>query len=305
MAPRFNPPPGWPQQPAWWQPPPGWQPDPSWPPPPPGWQFWIEDTATQAQTPPSGQPQPWEHPAAGKQPAGHYGRRLLQWFRARPLWAKIVLIVLLLGLLPWLLIAAGLAVMALGLIGLARGSLPRFRITSRPLAVGAVALGLVSFVGGTAFAGAVMQAPPSPPAVTQAPSAALPAPAPAIPVTTQLAPTTVPSRATAPTTTPATAAPVRKPPATHAPTSMPPKTTVQRSLCGAPDNPYGYNFCGRGSHVYRPPAGICSYFACIQNFDNGVGYMEECQDGMYSMSGGRQGACSYHGGELRPVSSGP
>jgi WD40 repeat protein len=43
MAPRFNPPPGWPPPPAGWTPFPGWQPDPSWPPPPDGWQLWIDD----------------------------------------------------------------------------------------------------------------------------------------------------------------------------------------------------------------------------------------------------------------------
>jgi hypothetical protein len=31
--------------------------------------------------------------------------------------------------------------------------------------------------------------------------------------------------------------------------------------------------------------------------------MVECHDTMASMSGGRRGACSYHGGELRPVNS--
>jgi hypothetical protein len=41
MSWRFNPPPGWPAQPAGWTPPPGWTPDPSWPPPPAGWQFWV------------------------------------------------------------------------------------------------------------------------------------------------------------------------------------------------------------------------------------------------------------------------
>jgi hypothetical protein len=76
-------------------------------------------------------------------------------------------------------------------------------------------------------------------------------------------------------------------------------------LCGAPANPYGYNFCGRGSYVVDPPADVCSYFDCIANFDNGHGHMEECRDHTYSMSGGRSGACSHHGGELRPVYSGP
>jgi len=66
----------------------------------------------------------------------------------------------------------------------------------------------------------------------------------------------------------------------------------------------GYNYCGRGSLIVSPDPHTCSYFSCINNFYNGSGYMEECNDGMVSMSGGRRGACSYHGGEQRPVYSG-
>jgi hypothetical protein len=67
----------------------------------------------------------------------------------------------------------------------------------------------------------------------------------------------------------------------------------------------GYNFCHRGTLIYNPDPSTCSYFQCIGNFDNGTGYMEECRDGEYSMSGGHSGACSYHGGEQQPVYSGP
>jgi hypothetical protein len=76
------------------------------------------------------------------------------------------------------------------------------------------------------------------------------------------------------------------------------------SLCGAPPNPYGYNFCGNGGEVTRPPSDICTYFSCIDNFGNGKGYMVECNDGTYSMSGGIDGACSDHYGEDRTVYSG-
>ena len=34
----------------------------------------------------------------------------------------------------------------------------------------------------------------------------------------------------------------------------------------------------------------------IPNYDNGTGYRVQCADGTYSQSGGRQGACSGHGG---------
>lgn len=72
------------------------------------------------------------------------------------------------------------------------------------------------------------------------------------------------------------------------------------SLCGAPDNPLGYNFCS-GAKIYQPDPSTCDYFNCIPNWSNGKGYMEECKDQTYSMSGGRQGSCSHHGGDLRPV----
>jgi hypothetical protein len=44
-------------------------------------------------------------------------------------------------------------------------------------------------------------------------------------------------------------------------------------------------------------ASFCSTHACIDNFDNGTGYVVQCVDGEWSHSGGRPGACSYHGGE--------
>jgi hypothetical protein len=48
------------------------------------------------------------------------------------------------------------------------------------------------------------------------------------------------------------------------------------------------------------PAGdapFCSTHDCIDNFDNGTGYIVQCVDGEWSHSGGRPGACSYHRGE--------
>jgi hypothetical protein len=76
------------------------------------------------------------------------------------------------------------------------------------------------------------------------------------------------------------------------------------SLCGAPANPYGYNLCGTGNEITTPSSDICAYFKCIDNFGNGNGYMVECNDGMYSMSGGIDGVCSDHHGEGRAVSDG-
>lgn len=115
---------------------------------------------------------------------------------------------------------------------------------------------------------------------------------------------------TPPVTAPATHAAVvhhtASPIATHTAFKPKPKPThaVTVSTCGAPANPWGYNFCSRGSLIYSPAVDVCSYFSCINNFENGSGYMTECTDGMYSMSGGNRGACSYHGGEAQPVYSG-
>ncbi|GAC1530509.1 MAG: hypothetical protein NVS2B6_18620 [Thermoleophilaceae bacterium] len=51
----------------------------------------------------------------------------------------------------------------------------------------------------------------------------------------------------------------------------------------------------------QPPttseADFCSTHQCIPNFPNGTGFIVQCNDGMWSHSGGRRGACSYHGGE--------
>ncbi len=76
------------------------------------------------------------------------------------------------------------------------------------------------------------------------------------------------------------------------------------STCGAPKNPYGYNFCHVGHTITSPHSGVCDYFNCIANFWNGRGYMVECVDATYSMSGGISGACSHHGGVRQTVYSG-
>jgi hypothetical protein len=66
-------------------------------------------------------------------------------------------------------------------------------------------------------------------------------------------------------------------------------------------NPFGYNFCGRGSYIYDVnPARVCSYFNCVAGFGTSKGYMVECKDTTYST----EGKCSDHGGQLRAVYSG-
>ena len=273
MGYRFNPPPNWPAQRPDWTPPPGWVPDPSWPPPPPGWTLWLPDNDTATSS-----------PAAPNQPSPQRARH---WFAARPTWVKILLVLLAIGLLPWLLIIGGLATAGIGIIGLQRGSVHRFKVANRASATAALILGLAGIGAGSALAAAVLAPGPAPKLATPT-VAATPATFTAIPTATSSPP-----------------APRRT---THPPTTRPPSTvasTRPASLCGAPTNPYGYNFCGRGGLVLDPPADICTYFDCIPNFWNGIGHMEECQDQTYSMSGGRSGSCSHHGGNLRAVYSGP
>jgi hypothetical protein len=112
-----------------------------------------------------------------------------------------------------------------------------------------------------------------------------------------------------PTQRPRPSAAPRSRPTTHATTRATPKPAPKPArkpappaptLCGAPSNPWSYGFCG-GAYITSPPSSFCSYFDCIPNFPNGKGYVEQCVDGMFSKSGGRQGACSYHGGERRPL----
>ncbi|MBJ7609018.1 MAG: hypothetical protein JF887_06260 [Candidatus Dormibacteraeota bacterium] len=143
---------------------------------------------------------------------------------------------------------------------------------------------------------------------TGAPSVT-PAPIASATPTDAATPTAVPTAAPPPTEapiTPPTARPTQPPtappaPPPTAPPAPPPTAPPSRNLCGAPDNPWNYNFCGGGT-ISSPPSNFCDYFNCIRSFaDYTNGYVEECRDGMYSHSGGRPGSCSSHGGNLRPL----
>ena len=46
---------------------------------------------------------------------------------------------------------------------------------------------------------------------------------------------------------------------------------------------------------------FCATHVCIPNYGNGTGSTVQCSDGTYSHSGGKQGACSHHGGIARAV----
>ncbi len=120
-------------------------------------------------------------------------------------------------------------------------------------------------------------------------------------------PTLHPTQAVQPTPHQQVAAPTPKPtPRPAAPTPVPTQPPAARPtsppVTGVNGNPWGYDF-NQGNIITNPPQTFCNYFACINNFWNGVGYVNECQDGMYSLSGGIRGDCSHHGGMLRPLYS--
>ena len=73
------------------------------------------------------------------------------------------------------------------------------------------------------------------------------------------------------------------------------------STCGATPNPWGFTYCAGGA-IQTAPEGLCSVFACIPTFWRQVnGYVVQCRDMLLNHSGGVRGACSSHGGELRPL----
>ncbi len=116
----------------------------------------------------------------------------------------------------------------------------------------------------------------------------------------------------------AISAPASSIPASPTPTSaatatralVHPPTSTQGNGGGVPGsgnsvNPWGYNFTP-GVLIYSPPADFCNYFVCIPSFWTDTnGYVVECQDTLFSHSGGVSGACSSHGGEWRPLYAHP
>jgi hypothetical protein len=109
-------------------------------------------------------------------------------------------------------------------------------------------------------------------------------------------PTLLPTQPPTPTATQLPTPTATQPPAAPAPTQPPAHTGVN-------GNPWGYDFTP-GNLIYNPPAAFCDYFNCISSFWTSTnGYVDECNDDTYSHSGGRSGACSHHGGEMRPLYS--
>lgn len=147
---------------------------------------------------------------------------------------------------------------------------------------------------------------PTPSSVAQRP-AQTPTPT-ALPVA--LLPTPTPSPEPSPSAVPSPS-PVLKP--TPRPTPPSPKPTPKPTakpvvnLCGAPANPWHYNFCGRGGVIRNPPSNFCAYFSpCVSTFSTSTsGYVVQCFSGKWSHSGGVSGACSSNGGVRRILYSGP
>ncbi|WP_091339165.1 hypothetical protein [Micromonospora rhizosphaerae] len=89
-------------------------------------------------------------------------------------------------------------------------------------------------------------------------------------------------------------------PVRPAPGSPGSPTAMPADRCGAPENPYGYNYCG-GDLVHEPAVGVCSYFTCVDGFWAGKGYLTVCDDGRVGMVGGGTGRCPERAGRKEPV----
>jgi hypothetical protein len=112
-------------------------------------------------------------------------------------------------------------------------------------------------------------------------------------------PTVAPTATSIPTSTPIPA-PTLAPMPTPVPTATP--TQPVAAPTGINGNPWGFDF-NPGAPIYGRyiPSSFCSYFSCIASFwqdGTTTSYVVECQDGMYSRSGGLRGSCSRHGGDL-------
>ncbi|MGC4894670.1 hypothetical protein [Micromonospora sp. DT31] len=70
--------------------------------------------------------------------------------------------------------------------------------------------------------------------------------------------------------------------------------------CGAPTNPFGYDFCG-GQRIRRPAAGVCDWFECVPDFWSGQGWLVQCRDGAISRTGGQRDVCAGHQGWRRTM----
>ena len=70
--------------------------------------------------------------------------------------------------------------------------------------------------------------------------------------------------------------------------------------CGAPANPFGYDFCG-GYRIRKPAGGSATGSTAPPGFWSGRGYLVQCRDGTVSLTGGQPEACAGHQGVRRTV----
>jgi len=66
-------------------------------------------------------------------------------------------------------------------------------------------------------------------------------------------------------------------------------------------NPWGYNW-GCCMSIKDPPSDFCSFFACVLTFHNGTGFVVQCEDGLFSLTGGTgRLTCISHKGYKRTL----
>ncbi|MEU9738440.1 hypothetical protein AB0E12_04490 [Micromonospora chersina] len=200
---------------------------------------------------------------------------------------------------PALVTAVAVALAIAAVAGVVHGSLPDRPVIGMKVDGGT---GVEPTGPGVPSASTALGAPGSSttPSATGTTSDPPPGATPGTAAPTSAAPTS--ATTTSATTTPATGGP-RNPPSSPRATGTPAPTSpspTPADRCGAPANPYGYNYCG-GSYVYDPASDVCDYFACVNNLWNGNGYLVQCEDGLTSRTGMKGGGCAEHGGLKRPI----
>ncbi len=100
------------------------------------------------------------------------------------------------------------------------------------------------------------------------------------------------------------AVPTSAPAVMSTPSVVPTATQVPVTPTPLPNsvaNPWGYDFATPGVLITAPPLNFCIYFKCVTNFRMGQGYVMQCQDGMFTLTGGTAGSCMANKGDLRPL----
>ncbi len=119
------------------------------------------------------------------------------------------------------------------------------------------------------------------------------------PTSTLIPPTPTPiSQPTQPPAPQPTQPPAPQP--TQAPASQP---TQPPAATGFNGNPWGYDF-NPGTLLTAPDPEFCDgkYFQCVTTFWKDTnGYVVQCNNGLFSHSGGVRGACSRDGGPGKPL----